>query len=716
LLGGVEHKGLVLTLKHDHPTTLLVLDFDKVVGTEFEKAVLTLKSSAWLEKSISGKGYHAFFEVPTQELLNRNLKNRYNSPVYGPLTELYYTGRFIAFTNNHVEGSELRVLSLKEIQEILGFEFPEKNSKVKQDVPLWQDHSSDALSYMAGANVLQNVPRGTCSTTGDIDISYEPTEDLSLDVFKWVAKVIGFCPDLEHLAMLFHQTTLATREEGKYADSGAGKFRRILPYILTEIDVKEKQIKAGTRSPFNEVQEEEVEALVGKEKQAMEEFRARYAKLLQDVYQCHGQVKRSVFDGVAYIFYQGERISIESEDVIRCIKDEIRVRNRFEHDPKKKLKSGEVESAVTAYRSSLKKELPITIKDWDGEDRMKHLSTLVNLGEEISAECFEYFLRDWLVRCVHKVMTGRGTNRMLVLQGGQGVGKDSFLGMLYGGWTGDYSREISAPGKNDGEDVLMEQVYNVAVASLRELDRFDPICLKRLIDNKTFSFRQKYAKNTVNHINRVSFVGSCNPKNPFRDETGNRRFLFFRIQGRPDTIHSAENYPYLPVAIKRDYDDQDQEYKDQVLAQAFSLWRGNGRTPLALDPMHEAMMEKLIASVTPEDNAVDLLEQFDIFFSELLKERENYGNYCRLIPRVELRENTRFKTFCTSVDMKMKDVEKELENSDRRSKESHPNLCAGSRFFHLPGEFTLEQRKLAKDWTDGKRFEKVEDNGADIPF
>jgi hypothetical protein len=299
-------------------------------------------------------------------------------------------------------------------------------------------------------------------------------------------------------------------------------------------------------------------------------------------------------------------------------------------------------------------------------------------------------------------MTGRGTNRMIVLQGGQGVGKDSFLSMLYGGWTEDNWREIRTPGKFEGEDVLMEQIYNVAVASLRELDAFDPVVLKRLIDNNRFSFRQKYAKNTVNHVNRVSFVASCNPKNPFRDDTGNRRFLFFRIQGRADTAHSAQNFPHLPVAIKRDFDDQDQHYKSQVLAQGFHLWKENGKKPLPENTEYEAVMQNLLDEATPEDSSFDMVDQFDLFFKELLREREQYCNFTRLIPRNEMLESQKFEAFCKSVEMKRKDVEKELANSGRRSKETNPRLCAGKTFFHLPEEFTIENRGNYKQWEEGR--------------
>jgi hypothetical protein len=519
--------------------------------------------------------------------------------------------------------------------------------------------------------------------------------------------------DEEHLISLFHQTELAVRSEGKYSDSGEGKLRRTLPSILGRVDIKEKRERAGTIIPFDKIPEEDIQGMedeqVEKEVAEDKEYRYRYAKLLEERFHCEGQVKRSIFDGMAYIKHRNKMESIESDDIVKTLRDEIRVRNRREKDPSKKLKGSEVADAMTAHRMTLKEELLLDIEEWDGVDRIHHLSTLVNFGNEITQECFEYFLKDWIVRCVHKVVTGRGTNRMLVFQGGQGVGKDSFLGMLYGGWTGDYSREVSAPGKYDGEDVLMEQVYNVAVASLRELDRFDPVHLKRLIDNECFSFRQKYAKNTVNHRNRVSFVASCNPQNPFRDETGNRRFLFFRINGRADTPSSAENYPHLPIAIKRDFDDQDQKYKNQVLAQAFKLWRDNGQQPLPLVTKHESLMQRLLDEATPDDASIDVLEQFDVFFKKLLAEREGYSDFRRLISRQELKEDQRFEAFCKSVDMKSKDVEQELERSGRRSKETNPRLLSGQRFFHLLGEFTIEEREKAKRWNDGCKFDVEEE-------
>lgn len=690
------NRGVVLTTNHKYPTTLLVLDFDGVVGTPQEPEVYRLRDYAWIEKSVSGKGYHAFFEVPTEELVGKSFKNRYETSELGKF-ELYYTGRFIAFTGDHQWQSTVSLRTLSEVEELVGFKLVEKSTVV---------HTGITPPMFSGARSYDGI-----------DLTYTPTEDLSFDVFKWVAKVIGYVRDEEHLFELFHRTDLAEREDRKYAEDGGRKLRRTLPGILASLDIEEAQIKAGTRIPFEEEEDGEgIEEIVSESIKSEQDYRMRYARLLEQVFHCSGQVKRSLFDGVAYFPHNGKLENIESEDIIKKLRDEIRVLNKY-LDKENKYRPTEVADAMTAYRFSLKEELLLEVEAWDGVDRIKHLSTLVNLADErVSHECFEYFLKDWMVKCVHKVMTGRGTNRMIVLQGGQGVGKDSFLSMLYGGWTESNWREIRTPGKFEGEDILMEQVHNVAVASLRELDAFDPVVLKRLVDNTRFSFRQKYAKNTTSYANRVSFVASCNPKNPFRDETGNRRFLFFRIQGRADTAYSSQNFPHLPVGIKRDFDDQDQGYKNQVLAQGFHLWRENGKLPLPENTKFEAVMQALLDEATPEDTSLDMVEQFDLFFKEVLREREQFCNFTRIIPRNEILENPKFEVFCKSVEMRRKDVEKELASSGRRSKETNPRLCSGKTFFHLPEEFTIENRENYKRWEDGKESGFKREEEFDVPF
>jgi hypothetical protein len=683
--------GIVLSTDHERDVTLLCIDFDKVIGTPrgYDIEDAGLWEHGWMEKSTSGKGYHLFLAVKTSEFKGKDYICRFFSEKFGEL-EAYTTGRFIALTFDEVEGSGIHdVLSKEEVEKLLGIIFVEQK-KVEESYGSW-----DEVARFSDEEILSH---GVSLNSGD----------KSKDVFVWVSSVVGYCASPEQVLNCFYKTSLAT---GEYAKNGKDKLRRTLKYMIPRLDVREKRTLASPELAFDEEDSEgaTVENIVQGQLDDIKEYKLRYVKLLEQEFSCYGQVKRSVFDGVAYITHQGKHLSIESEDVVKTLRDKIRVINKFAKDKENRFKGSEVDDSMTAYRMSLKEELLLEVEQWDGEDRIKLLSTLINFHDpkRITPELFEYFLKDWSVRAVHKVMTGRGTNRMIVLQGPQGVGKDSFFSLLAGGWS-EYFDEINKTSKFDGEKALFEQCVRLAVGSLRELDHYDPAQIKRLVDTPVFSFRAAYGRDVITRRNRISFLASCNPKSPFKDATGNRRFLLFAISGRADTEESATNYPQLPIAIKRTVSDQDEHFKKQVLAQAFHLWNENGKRPLAQNPIFEATMQKILEAATPEDSSLEIIEEFDEFLRGLQKERRSYGNMSKIFTKQELNDKDRFKKFCADNQMTMNAVLIEINKSgERKSKETYDKFAKNKTFFHLPGEFTREERQRYKDWLDGKKESSV---------
>lgn len=687
-----ENVGIILNTNHGLQTTLACADFDYSVNSKYEAAIVALGKYGWIEISQSGQGYHVFFEVLTSDVVGQKFRTRYDSETLGSddgRFELYFDGRFIALTFNSLPQSGLnRVLRLQDLGNLLNVEIapPGPKKSTTGGTGVRKEYSSVGFKNPYDFNLED----------GQIDISYKPSSDLSSDVFQWFCKVIGYCKDSEQLFRLFHKTDLANRESGKYSDSSSErKFARTLHLMFDKIDLQQKFDEAKEKvEPFESVSDETIEKIVEQEVEAQLEYRLRYVKLLEQTFACGGQIRRNIFDGYAYFRNKGKLEDIESDDVVKTLRDEIRVLNRFETDKTKRLKGAEVADAMTAYRFSLKEELLLDIEEWDGEDRLKHLSTLINFADkEITHEVFEYFLKDWSVRCVNKVMTGRGTNRMIVLQGGQGIGKDVFLSMVCGGWTPQFTVEVSAPGKYDGEDVLMEQVHDKATAILPELDKFDPLDLKRLITAPTLNFRPKYGKKSISHINRTSYLGSCNPKNPFTDTTGNRRFLFFRITGRADTAAAKNNYPHMPVAIKWEFNEEDGNYKAQVLAQGFHMWRENGKSPLPVNSAFESIMTTLVDAATPDDPSIDVIDQFDVFIEAAIRERSKFGDDRKLFVLDDLNKNNRLDNFVKSVEMKIATLKKELEKAGRSKRYGSDGPLKNMYFFFPENCWTAEERE-----------------------
>ena len=647
---------------------LACVDFDKVVDSPFEEEVLKLKENAWIERSVSGAGYHAFIQVVASDFIGKKFKTRFANEL-GKF-ELYFNKRFIATTFNHLEGSQFNeIFKLTELEQLLSIQLV--------DTPIQAiafdnyDTSNSNISILERAN-------------------YTDSGDASKDVFNFVVSVVGFCRNQDHVLECFHASKLAI---GKYSVDGGDKLKRTLKYLLQDIDVDKERIRVDPVSVFEVLEDDEDE---DEDEDEVLEIRWRYRNLLEDTYKCKGEIRRCIFDGSAYITTEtGELLSIESQDVLSKVKDECRIRNSNITNKRKKLKQLEVSDAMTAFKCSLDPELLLDIKPYDNVDRIRHLSGLLNFQDKrFTSEVFEYFSKDWLVKCIHKVMTGKGTNRMLVLQGSQGAGKDSFLSMLIGGWK-SYQREISAPSKFDGEKQLFEQCAKMAVGSLRELDKFDPIALKRLIDANKFSYRPSFGREVVDYVNRTSFVASCNPRNPFIDETGNRRFLFFGLEGIPDTQIARTKYPSLPIAIKWEFDDQDDYYKAQVLAQAFHLWRENGEKPLPVNNKYELLMASVMEELTPEISGSEIVEDFDALLVSENKKRLSHGNKLRLYTRPELLELPTFQKLCNVNEMKMKTFLSEIARTeDRRHRENEKKYVKNRTYYHLPGDWTEEQRQF----------------------
>lgn len=664
------------------PIMLVGVDFDDVEDWKIQQEIANL--DLWVEKSVSGKGFHAYIPVLTDEFKDLDHRNKgIKTESFGEL-EVYSRKRFFAMTFNWVAKAtdDSKVWSKEEIEDVFGFSFERKIITIAPDVT-----SPSGVFYSDEVILSKGV-------IGD-------NKDISKNVMRWYASIAPYAQDKAQIIRCFNQTPLAV---GKYDPTGENKFARIVEYFLRDLPLEKARLNNQEfvlSEAAEEMANEEEKTIEEAVEEAVEEqkvYRNRYITLTEEVFCCAGNIRKSLFDGRAYFPHkQGELVDLEDSGVVKTIKDEIRVRNKFETDKEKKFKASEVEDALGAYRFSLPEELLLDVQAWDGQDRIKFLSGLVNFADaRVSAGMLEYFLKDWLVRSIHKVMTGRGTNRVVVFQGAQGAGKDSFLGMFVWAWSQRYAREISAPSKYDGEKVLFEQVAQVAAGLLRELDKFDPVALKRLVDNDTFNYREPWEKKPVPFKNRVSLMASCNPKNPFTDTTGNRRFLFFQIEGIPDTIAHTTAYPDKPIAIKRQFDDKDEHYRAQILAQGFHLWRENNKRPLPEVKEYESIMLQIMEGVTPEDSSLESMEDFDQIIKEMIAVRDRVGDKRRLFTKTELIGNQDFLNVCKTMGVSVTAILKQAGNTDRRSRESNPNYCKNTTFFHLPGDFTLEQRRLYK--------------------
>lgn len=161
------------------------------------------------------------------------------------------------------------------------------------------------------------------------------------------------------------------------------------------------------------------------------------------------------------------------------------------------------------------------------EDYITQLAdTVTTTNQDLWRNCF----KKWLVAVVASAVDIELVNhQVLVLVGGQGVGKTTWLngllpkqlkGYLYGGYIN--------PNNKDTLSALTENLF-INLDELGSLRSHDLDSLKELITKPTVQFRRAYSQYAHTFTRRASFMGSVNRVNFLTDDTGNRRFLPFTV-------------------------------------------------------------------------------------------------------------------------------------------------------------------------------------------
>ena len=204
---------------------------------------------------------------------------------------------------------------------------------------------------------------------------------------------------------------------------------------------------------------------------------------------------------------------------------------------------------------------------------------------------FAVFLRRWLVGAVARVMT-RTQNRMLVLDGTQGIGKDYFAKWLCSPMPEYYHEGAINPEDKDCRIRLMSTwIWTVSElgATTRKNDRE---ALKSFLTLETVRDRKAYGRFDIQGPAISSFIGTINNEGGFlSDPTGNRRFMVTRL------LSIDWGYTKLDV--------------DQIWAQAYDLYLSD--TPWDLQP-DEAKAAREINEIYQVDDLIEaaILKYFQI--------------------------------------------------------------------------------------------------------
>jgi hypothetical protein len=215
------------------------------------------------------------------------------------------------------------------------------------------------------------------------------------------------------------------------------------------------------------------------------------------------------------------------------------------------------------------------LPQWDGRDRLGELADRVRTQTPGWRDNFKI----WMRSMVSQWRAGRdamyGAQMVLMLVGGQGTRKSTFMRMLL-------PRELS-PFYIDRIDFANKKEALRALSRflLINIDEYDQISkaqtafLKHLIQRTDVKERKLYSTTFEQSQRYAAFCATTNSLVPLKDESGSRRYMVVEVDGMIDTDTQGEraiDYPQLYAQIVQEI-EQGEEYaftgerEQQIIAQ-----------------------------------------------------------------------------------------------------------------------------------------------------
>lgn len=207
---------------------------------------------------------------------------------------------------------------------------------------------------------------------------------------------------------------------------------------------------------------------------------------------------------------------------------------------------------------------------WDGIPRIA-TAFHDHLGAELNAYTMGVSALFFRAIAARIYQAGVKFDHVIVLQGGQGIGKSSFLRILGGEWYSDAIRKF------EGKEAI-EALQGVLIGEIPELQGFSKTEveeIKAFITRTEDRARMAYGRRIESFPRRTVFVGTTNADDYLRDATGNRRFF-------PIICNKKLDFAALSAM------------REQLLAEAVARYQADPDSPLILQGK-EALAQAEIA-------------------------------------------------------------------------------------------------------------------------
>lgn len=233
---------------------------------------------------------------------------------------------------------------------------------------------------------------------------------------------------------------------------------------------------------------------------------------------------------------------------------------------------------------------------WDGKERCEKLF-IDNLGAEDN-ELNRKMTMKWMLAAVKRILVpGCKFDNMLVLQGGQGIGKSTMCERLSKGFCSSLS--LSEIGNKD----IFQKLNKSWIAIVDELDSFNK---KEMSAMKTFfstsedkAIRNAYERYAQDYKRHCVFIGTTNDTTFLRDSTSSNERRYWIVECLKTSMDSKV------------YDLMTPEYVDQLWAEAYHKYQENPNVYLdiekELQPEFESTMRKF--KTYQDDSVIDYVRE-----------------------------------------------------------------------------------------------------------
>ena len=167
----------------------------------------------------------------------------------------------------------------------------------------------------------------------------------------------------------------------------------------------------------------------------------------------------------------------------------------------------------------------IKAEPWDGHDYISDLLQIMGIvNDDFSCVLTIKWLEQSIALLNNNTARRYSADGVLVLQGGQGIGKTSLVVAL--GMRPEWTLTGGYLDSHDKDTLIRSTSY--FMVEFGELDatisRADTARLKSFITQENDVFRKPYAQGDTESVRRTSFIGTVNAERFLVDPTGSRRF------------------------------------------------------------------------------------------------------------------------------------------------------------------------------------------------